>query len=111
MMGASVPDWEDFAQMIRTDDFAEAVTVTRADGQVLSLAAIYDSPYQEARLGEASLDTGDHSIVAAGADLPGVKRGDTALIRGAVFDVMGPPQDDGTGLVRLPLAERVGQGA
>lgn len=97
--------------MIRPDDFAEAVTVTRQGGGVLTLNAIYDAPYQEARLGEASLDTADHSIVAAAEDLPGVKRGDTATIRGAVFDVMGPPEGDGTGLVRLHLAARLGQGA
>lgn len=100
------PDWEDLDAFLDENEFADSVTVTRADGTVLTLSGIYEDQYLDARLGEYMMDSKRPRVWCKCADVPGVRRGDICTVAGIAYDVMTEPQGDGTGMAMLDLAER-----
>ncbi|KAA0014426.1 hypothetical protein F0A17_01895 [Billgrantia pellis] len=100
------PDWENLDYFLDEEEFATAVTVTRADGTVLSLSGIYEDQYLDAQLGEYRMDTESPRLWCKQSDVPGVNRGDTCAVDGITYDVMTAPQGDGTGMAMLDLAPR-----
>jgi hypothetical protein len=100
------PDWEDLNDFLDEEEFATAVTITRADGVVLTLSGIYEDQYMDAQLGEYVMDTERPRVWCKQLDVPGVQRGDICEVDGVTYDVMGQPQSDGTGMALLDLAVR-----
>lgn len=104
------PDWEDLDDFLDEAEFADPVTVTRADGAVLTLSGIFEDQYLDAQLGEYRMDTERPRVWCKQADVPGVQRGDTCTVGGVTYDVMTEPQGDGTGMAMLDLAVRADAG-
>lgn len=100
------PDWEDLDDFLDEEVFATPVTITRADGVVLTLSGIYEDQYMDAQLGEYMMDTDRPRVWCKQSDVPGVQRGDICEVDAATYDVMGQPQGDGTGMAMLDLAVR-----
>lgn len=100
------PDWEDLNDFLDEKEFATAVTITRADGVVLTLSGIYEDQYMDAQLGEYVMDTTRPRVWCKQLDVSGVQRGDICEVDGVTYDVMGQPQSDGTGMAMLDLAVR-----
>ena len=98
-------DWEDLSVFLEEDEFASPVTLTRADGTQLSFSAIFEAPYLDAQTGEYNMDMTRPRAWCRESDVPGVVRGDTALIAGIAYDVLTEPQSDGAGMAMLDLAE------
>jgi len=101
------PDWEDLDAFLDEGEFADAVTVTREDGVVLSFSGIYEDQYLDAQLGEYTMDTIRPRVWCKQADVPGVARGDICTVGDAAYDVMSAPQGDGTGMAMIDLAVRL----
>ena len=98
------PDWENLDDFLDEKEFAVSVTVTRADGTVLTLSGIYEDQYLDAQLGEYRMDSERPRVWCKQADVNGVARGDTCTVDGITYDVMTQPQGDGTGMAMLDLA-------
>jgi len=101
-----VPEWDDPAVFLRTDEFAITVTVALQGGATVEFPAIYDEAFLNADLGEYEIDTTRPRLTAAASDVAGVARGDEATVEGQVYVVLGPPQTDGTGTAVIPLSPR-----
>ena len=106
-----MPAWEDLRVFFSATEFAEPVTLQPQGGSPRTVAAIFDDPSVDARVGGLAYDTTEPSITAPEADLAGMKRGDTVALRGRVFDVVISPQVDGTGVAVLKLAPQFGGGS
>lgn len=104
------PDWEDLDAFLDEEEFATPVSVTRADGVVLTLSGIYEDQYLDAQLGEYRMDHERPRVWCKQSDVPGVRKGDTCTVDGITYDVMTEPQGDGTGMAMLELAEQYDAG-
>lgn len=100
------PDWESLDDFLNEEEFATAVHVTRADGAVLTLSGIYEDQYLDAQLGEYRMDSTRPRVWCKQIDVQGVRRGDTCLVDGTLYDVLTEPQGDGAGMAMLDLAPR-----
>jgi hypothetical protein len=100
------PDWEDLGVFLDDGVFAVPITVTRADGTVLTFSGIYEDQYLDAQTGEYRMDSIRPRVWCKETDVPGVARGDTCTVDGTLYDVMTAPQGDGTGMAMLDLAVR-----
>lgn len=98
------PDWDDLETFLDLDDFAVEVRLFPAAGEPRTVPAIFDRPFLSADLGEYMAETEQPRITATEADLQGMTRGDRVDVAGTVYDVLGGPQPDGTGMATLPLA-------
>lgn len=101
------PAWEDqdaFFVLDTDGGFAFEAVITLAAGGTRTIAAIFDDPKVESKLGEFEMDTTGPRITARETDLVGVKRKGTVTIKGKQFDVLSNPLPDGTGLAMLRLA-------
>jgi hypothetical protein len=103
---ASHPAWDDLDAFLQDDEFAIVATVILQGGASLSVTGIFDEPYLNADLGEYSNDTTEPRLTCKMSAVPGVTRGDTAIVDGVTYDVMSEPQRDGTGMAVLRLAPR-----
>jgi hypothetical protein len=104
------PPWEKLTDFLRADEFGAQIVVSLKGGGTLTFVAIFDDPFLDAQLGEYALETSEPRITTNAADLPGVARGDTAMIAGRAYDVLSSPQPDGTGMATLRLALQPGGG-
>lgn len=100
------PAWDDLAAFVDPIDFGTVAVIRFAAGGTRRVHGIFDDPYLGAKLGEHTRDTRNPTLQMAEADAAGIKRYDTVLIAGAVYDVLTGPQGDGTGMVTLDLAKQ-----
>ncbi|CAG2144438.1 hypothetical protein LMG31506_03005 [Cupriavidus yeoncheonensis] len=98
------PAWDNPADFISLDDFAVQAEIQFQAGGTRTVAAIFDDPYMDAKLGEYDMDTSAPRITCVEADLAGVKRGDAVVIAGKTYGVTRYPQPDGNGHAVLELA-------
>lgn len=103
------PFWEDLDAFLDLDDFAVPAVIQLQGGGQVSLAVIFDNPYVEGDLGDASTRDEVRPVATCKEALVGaVRRGDTITIqfpRGPrTFDILTAPQPDGTGTSRIVLA-------
>lgn len=99
------PAWEDLSAFFADDEFAVTAGITRGGDQVAEVLGIFDDPNEVARLGDLELDHPVPRFLCPESAVTGVKKGDVATIEGKDFDIIDPPQLDGTGLATLVLAK------
>lgn len=99
------PKWDNLDDFVSPDDFAQRVAFALQSGQSLPVVGIFDEPYLNADIGEYEMDTSDPRFTAKASALAGISRGDTVTIDGALYDVMGYPQPDGTGFAVVKLSK------
>lgn len=102
------PVWDDLDTFLDLDDFAVEVLLFPEVGAPRTVPAIFDRPFLSADLGEYMAETEQPRITARETDLQGMTRGGRVEIAGTVYDVLGGPQADGTGMATLPLAPEPG---
>lgn len=105
-----MPFEEDLDQFLQVDDFAHACELRLDGGEVRQVRGIFDEPFLDADLGEYRLETSQPRLLGKEVDFAGVRRGDTIVIKGRVFNVMASPQIDGTGMATLRLSPTDGNG-
>lgn len=106
-----MPFAEDLDQFLQVREFAHSATLILGDAEVRrEVVGIFDEPFLDAELGEYSLDTTQPRLLCKEADTRGIDRGDRVEIDGRVFDIMGLPQVDGTGMATIRLSPTAGQG-
>ena len=101
------PAWEDLDDFLDPEEFAVPCVITFQAGGVRAINVIFDDPYVNAQAGEYSRDDRLPHATAKEADLVGVRRKDSCVIGGQVYDVMTGAKPDGTGLSVLELSLRV----
>lgn len=99
----SQTDWEDLSAFFDPDEFATSARITRGLDQVAEVFGIFDDPNEVASLGELDMDHATPRFTCPAGAVIGVQAKDTATINGQVYDVMEPPQQDGTGIATLIL--------
>lgn len=98
------PAWDDLCIFISTDDFAVPGKISLADGTVKMVNGIFDWPGVQAELGQYVQDDLLPNFTAIATDLRGIRRGDTIIINGYLYDILSSPKPDGTGMAVLDLA-------
>lgn len=99
------PDWENLDAFFGQDDFAVPVTIRRGEVVLWQGSAIFDDGNAPAGLGDLEHDLSSPLLVCSADDVAGVDDGDVADVAGNIWDVMGEPERDGTGLARVILAK------
>lgn len=99
-------DWEDLDVFLDEDDFAIPVIILLGGGSELTVSGIYEDQYLDAQLGEYTMDSTRPRVWCKASAVQGVRRGDVCTVDGFVYDVLGDPQSDGTGMAMLDLAVR-----
>lgn len=100
-----MPDWENLNEFLSADDFGDEAVFTITGGTVLpAITGILDELFLMAEIGEYDLESTQPRFVCKTVDVNQVSRGDTVVINGLTYDVLGNPQDDGTGLSVVILA-------
>ena len=99
---------EDLAQFFDPDGFAVEALIERADGaDVRTANVIVETPTAEqVFFSEGRVSTTTPRAVGRTADLGDVRRGYTLTVGATVYEVTGPPEDDGTGVSTVPLRKR-----
>lgn len=101
------PAWEDLDAFLDPDDFGVRATIRMQAGAVRHVVGIFDELYLNARIGEYEADTGRPRLLCKESDVAGVARGDVVELGGRTFDVLTSPQQDGTGMAVLDLAQQL----
>lgn len=100
------PAWEDLS--IFFDDqngFATPVQVI-SPGPARTFKGILDDPFLNAELGEQERDTSSPMLTCRATDAADLRAGAVLQVHGRRYRLLTHPQDDGTGVVILRLAER-----
>lgn len=99
---------ENLSQFFDTGGFAvQAVVKTSGGAAVRTANVIVETPTAEqALLSEGRVSTTTPRAVGRTADLGDVRKGYTLTVGAAVYEVTGPPEDDGTGVSTLNLRKR-----
>lgn len=106
------PDWEDLAEFFDPDEFADAAILKREGEELGGVLGVFEHPTEPAGLGDYKLDhTGPRFTCPAQGVALMAARGDELEVDGETYDVLEPPEQDGTGLVALILAEKAGEHA
>lgn len=100
------PDWEDLTDFFDPDDFADTAIIKRNNQNVGQILGVFDDPSQIASLGEYEHDHDTPTFTCPESSASVVQAGDVATVNGTDYDVMKSPQKDGTGLVKLILADQ-----
>ncbi|MDA3922755.1 MAG: hypothetical protein PF501_19065 [Salinisphaera sp.] len=98
------PAWEDLEPFFDLDEFATLVEVETRAGNTRQFQAMFDWPYEDAEMGEYSLDTRAPHLTCRATDADGLGRGDYATVGGVRYDILTGPQYDGTGLAMIELS-------
>ena len=102
------PSWEQLDSFLQAGDFAVLAEVALQGGGTRAVLGLFDAPYYNAELGEYDFDTRQPRFTCKAAEAGGIGRGDILSLAGTSYDVLTAPQEDGTGLAVLELAERAG---
>lgn len=98
-------DWENLDEFLSLEDFCSEAVFTLNGGTVLpAINGILDELFLMAEIGEYDLESTQPRFICKTVDVNQVSRGDTVVINGLTYDVLGNPQDDGTGLAVIILA-------
>lgn len=97
------PAWENIGDFFDLADFATPAVVTRSGRRVADFLGVFDDPSVTASLGEYENDSVEPIFTCAEIDIAAVKIGDVVTIEGRAFDLVKPPQLDGTGIAVLRL--------
>jgi len=103
------PVWEDLSEFFDPDEFAVSATIKRDEATLGEVLGVFEHPTERADLGEFELDqTSPRFICAAVALTLSIVEGDMLTIEDTEYDVLHRPEQDGTGLVAVILAEQAG---
>lgn len=94
------PSWENLDDFFMDDTgggFAFPAVIHSQKGWTRTINAIFDDPYFNSQIGEYEAETSSPRITAKESDVEGILRGDTIIVAGETFDVLGSPEQDGTG--------------
>lgn len=101
------PDWEDLGVFFNLAEFATTGVFSRNGAPLGEVVGIYDDPNSPHILGDLTIDNPTPTFLAPEVDLVAldIKRNDTLEVEGQTFDVMEPPQKDGTGVATIILGK------
>lgn len=110
----SKPSWEDLDAFIVPESeggFAKPALFFLTDGTTRGsesspIYVIYDDLFHSADLGEYDTSSSQPRLNGKETDFQGLDRGDEVEVDGERFDILGPPQRDGTGWAILQLARQ-----
>lgn len=101
------PSWEDLDEFLDTDDqggFATVAVFSLAAGGAISVSGIFEDATLSTRTGEYEIDIASPRLDCKFADIAAVARFDTVQIGGVTYQVVDPPQNDGSGWGTVRLA-------
>jgi len=98
------PDWENLDQFLALDDFATRAIFKRDGVELIEVFGIFDDPYYSPEIGEYTFENRNPRLTVKERDVVAINHGDTAEIDGITYDVIGPPESDGTGMSVVNLA-------
>lgn len=100
-----MPDWEHLDQFF--EEFAVNAVVAMRSGHTRQFKALFEYPYIDPDAGIYDYDTTAPQLTAPEAEVTGVDRGDYVTIGVKQYDIVAPPEMDGTGLAVLKLSSPV----
>lgn len=102
-----MPDWEDFSDFFDPDDFAQKAEIVKGDEVAGEVFGIFETPAEQSELGDFEHREAKFRFVCAADHVKHVARYDALRINGRDYDVLEPPEIEGSGLAYIYLGQPV----
>lgn len=99
------PAWEDLDAFFQADDFAITVAIIVDGIQIATILGIFDDPTVGLAAGDYRLDQAQPVLTVKEVDCGAIHHKAVLKIEGKLWDVIGEPELDGTGVAAIRLAK------
>jgi hypothetical protein len=100
-----MPAWEDLTEFFDPDEFADRGELERNDQMIGEIFGMFTDPSEQKELADFEHTDLDPVFLYPLNNAPEIRRHDVLTIKGKTYDVLEPPEQDGTGRAGVKLGK------